>query len=235
MANDDTASKRSAEEIARARARFTINLQRAFNDLLVKLERAYEALESDPSVISTETQERGEPLPYDGRLMRDFYVVTLKEFVIFLDRSGVNEDIAHKFAELGSAIHELRWGAVADFLRPAVVGGRGPDGEAVWTCRKYVVIGLECILRSQKMKNKEKAAEHIADKYPIFDRLKRNPRASLPKSILSWRRTIISGRKGDVGTLYKFFEPHDLPSDEMFARGERALGKAAEETAKASL
>lgn len=166
--------------------------------------------------------------------MQDRYVVALKAFVIFLDRSGVNEDIAHKFAELASAIHELRWGAVADFLRPAVVGGRGPDGEAVWTCRKYVVIGLECILRSQKMKNKEKAAEHIADKYPIFDRLKRNPRASLPKSILSWRRIIISGRKGDVGTLYKFFEPHDLPSDEMFARGERALAKAAEETAKAS-
>jgi hypothetical protein len=63
-------------------------VQRAFNDLLLKLERAYEALESDPNVISTETQERGEPLPYDGRLMRDFYVVALKAFVIFLDRSA---------------------------------------------------------------------------------------------------------------------------------------------------
>src|SRR6516165_6131730 len=41
MAKDETASKRSAEEIARARARFTINLQRAFNDLLPKLKRAY--------------------------------------------------------------------------------------------------------------------------------------------------------------------------------------------------
>jgi hypothetical protein len=40
MAKDETASKRSAE-VARANAHYTINLQRAFRDLLLKLKRAY--------------------------------------------------------------------------------------------------------------------------------------------------------------------------------------------------
>src|SRR5262249_24892873 len=83
---------------------------------------------------------------------------------------------------------------------------------AVWTCRTYVVIGFECILRSQKMK-KQEAADYIEGKYPVFNRLMRNPGASLPKSIQSWRRNIINGRKSDVLdvlTLHKFFEPHDL-------------------------
>jgi|SRR5262245_35211048 len=40
MAKNDTASKRSAE-VARAYARYTINLQRAFGDLVADLERAY--------------------------------------------------------------------------------------------------------------------------------------------------------------------------------------------------
>jgi hypothetical protein len=39
MAKDETASRRSAE-VARANAHYTINLQRAFRDLLLKLERA---------------------------------------------------------------------------------------------------------------------------------------------------------------------------------------------------
>ena len=73
----------------------------------------------------------------------------------FLKQSGVEEDIAHKFAELAAAVSGLRWGTVANFLRPAAVGGRGPDGLAVWTCRTYVVIGFECILRSQKMKSRK--------------------------------------------------------------------------------
>jgi hypothetical protein len=169
--------------------------------------------------------------------MQKRFVDALMAIANFLKRSGVEEDIAHKLAELAAAVSDLRWGTVADFLRPAVVGGRGPDGRAVWTCRTYVVIGFECILRSQKMK-KQEAADYIEGKYPIFNRLVRNPGASLPKSIQSWRRNIISGRKADVidvRTLHKFFEPHDLPSDEMFARGERALAKAAEETARAAL
>jgi hypothetical protein len=168
--------------------------------------------------------------------MQDRYVGALTAIANFLKQSGVDEDIAHKFAELAAAVSDLRLGTVAGFLRPAVVGGRGPDRLAVWTCRKYVVIGLECILRSGKMK-KQKAVEHIATKYPIFDRLKRNPDASLSTSILKWRQTLLKGRKGDdvPVPLGIFFEPHDLPSDEMFVRGELALAKAAEETAKAAL
>jgi hypothetical protein len=187
-------------------------------------------------ILTNKLRDAFEAEAEHANAMQDRYVVALTAIANFLKRSGVDEDIAQKFAELAAAVYDLRLGAVADFLRPAVVGGRGPDGLAVWTCRKYVVIGLECILRSGKMK-KQKAVEHIVEKYPIFDRLKRNPDASLPTSILKWRQTLLKGRKGDdvPVPLEIFFEPLDLPSDEMFARGERALAKAAEEAAKAAL
>jgi hypothetical protein len=183
----------------------------------------------------------------DYAVMQDRYVGALQEIANFLQQSGVDEDIAHKFTELASAIFGLRSGAVANFLRPAAVGGRGPDWPVVWELRKCVVIGLECILRSKKMK-KQEAVDYITRKFPIFNRLKRNSDASLPTSIVSWHRIIMNdepdhilsrsssgGEQGDVQTLDKFFELHDLSSDEMFARGERALASAAEWTAKAAL
>jgi hypothetical protein len=191
----------------------------------------------------------------DSSAMQGSYKNALTAVAWFLARSGVNEDIAHRFAELATAFDQLPLGIVADFFRPAKVGGRGPDGTADWIWRTGVVIGLDYILRSKKMENREKAAEYIAGNYPIFHRLKRNPRASLSTSILSWQRTILRLIKDNPrASLQKsmptwqqsvlkaiprgFFEPHDLPSDEMFdemfARGERVLAKAAEETLKAA-
>ena len=99
-------------------------------------------------------------------------------------------------------------------------------------------IGLECFLISRKFKTKEKAAKYIADKYPVFDRLKRNPRASLATSILSWRRRIEEGKvpEAEAVLAYRrsFFEQYrDLPPTEMSALGERRLAEAAENTTKA--
>src|SRR5262249_18493354 len=117
------------------------------------------------------------------------YTVALTAVANFLWRAGIDEEIAHKFIELASAINE---GSIP-FLRPPKASGRTYDSQALWAHRACVVIGLECILRSRKKKLQE-AASYIARKYPIFDRLKRNPSASLPKSIISWRRYFEEGR-----------------------------------------
>src|SRR6266446_10526014 len=108
--------------------------------------------------------------------LQDRYVDALDHVAEFLGRAGIDEDIAGKFEELAHAIWALRYGTVAKSVRPAKVGGQGPDGVKVWLLRADVAIGMECILKSQKKKKRD-AAEYIAKKYPIFDRLKRKPGA----------------------------------------------------------
>jgi hypothetical protein len=86
MAKDKTASKRSAE-VARAYARYTINLQRAFGDLLPKLKRAY-------------GQRAG-----DEAEMRTQHVLALLAITNFLARVGPTGDLAHfadQFAKLAA-------------------------------------------------------------------------------------------------------------------------------------
>jgi hypothetical protein len=156
--DDDTASKRPADETARDRA--TINLQRAFGDLVAKLTRAYEHAFEEAKADPT-----------------NFYVVALTAVANFLEKSDVKNEIAHKFIELASFIHE----GSLPFLRPPKASGRTYDSQAFWVNRAYAVVGLECILRSGKM-NLEDGAKYIAKKYPVFNRLKRNPSHSLAKS-----------------------------------------------------
>src|SRR4051794_1437575 len=57
-------------------------------------------------------------------------------------------DVSNQFLELACAIGELRYGIVANYLRPAKVGGRGPGRIAKWIPRAKLVTGLECILKS---------------------------------------------------------------------------------------
>ena len=165
-------------------------------------------------------------------------MVALVNVAKFLSRSGVGEDVVQKFIELGGAISELRNGTVADVLLPTSFGsGRGPDGTVVWSLKADVVIGLECILRSRKMKQQE-AAKHIAKRYPAFNRLKRNPRDSLAGSTLSWRRLVNEGKvpeSEDIQTHQrKFFEQlGDRRPGEMFALGEQLLAEAADRVTKA--
>jgi len=94
--------------------------------------------------------------------------------------AGIDEEIAHKFIELASGMKE----GSLPFLHPPKANGRTYDSQVIWNYRCYVVIGLECIVRSGKMKLRE-AARYIAKEYPVFKRLKRNPSHSLATSIIS--------------------------------------------------
>src|SRR6516165_3887979 len=103
--------------------------------------------------------------------------------------AGIDEEIAHKFIESASAMME----GSLPFLHPPKANGRTYDSQVIWNYRCYVVIGLECIVRSGKMKLQE-AARYIAKEYPVFNRLKRNPSDSLATSIISWRRYFDEGK-----------------------------------------
>ena len=155
------------------------------------------------------------------------YSVALRATANCLMRVGIEEEIAHKFIELASAIKE---GSIP-FLRPPKASGRTYDSQVIWNYRCYVVIGLECIVRSGKMKLQE-AARYIAKEYPVFNRLKRNPSHSLATSIISWRRYFDEGRGYEYlrARMEMFYQPCD-PA-EMFERAKRALKGAAEETAR---
>jgi hypothetical protein len=177
-------------------------------------------------------------LPHDDVItLQSQYVVALGAVAKFLAAEG-EKDLALKIIGLADAIGQLRNGTVADVVRPTLAGGRGPDGIVVWSLRAEVDKGLECILG--KMKTREKAAKYIADKYPDFNRLKRNPEASLAKSILSWRRRINDGDVPEAEDILAhrriFFEQYGGDNHspaEMFALGERLLAQAAERTTKA--
>jgi hypothetical protein len=164
------------------------------------------------------------------------YTLALANVAKFLERNGCDKDVAGKFIELGAAIIELRHGTIADVLRPANVGGRGPDGLALWSRRAMVATAIEGILKSRKM-NKQKAAEYVAQKYPVFDRLKHNPGDSLASAILSWRRYVKEGKvpaSADIRAYQRRILETDLPAAERFAQSERLLAEAAEETTKAA-
>ena len=157
-------------------------------------------------------------------------MVALTAVANFLEKSDVKNEIAHKFAELASFIQE----GSLPFLRPPTAGGRTYDSQAFWVPRAYAVVGLECILRSGKM-NLRDAAKYIAKKYPVFNRLKRDPSDSLPTSIISWRRYYNEGRGYEYvrEEMAKHYEP--LPPDEMFEYAKAFLQKAAKIVAQAAL
>src|SRR5262245_61692581 len=125
----------------------------------------------------------------DPDAMRLRFSVALTAFANFLTGgAGIDEEIAHKFIELASAIK----GGSIPFLRSPKASGRTYDSEVIWNYRCDVVIGLGCIVRSGKMKLRE-AARYIAKEYPVFNRLKRNPSHSLATSIIAWRRYFDEG------------------------------------------
>jgi len=193
----------------------TISSVAAIANLIVlesKLLRAFKTESNDP----------------DAMQLR--YSVALTAVANSLWRAGIEEEIAHKFIELASAIKE---GSIP-FLRPPKASGRTYDSQALWAHRACVVIGLECILRSEKMKLQE-AASYIARKYPIFDRLKRNPSASLQESIISWRRYFNDGRgyeyfRAKMAEHYQSRDP-----TKMFEYGEEVLKETAKIVAQAAL
>jgi hypothetical protein len=172
------------------------------------------------------------------RVLQIRYVVALSAIAAFLERCDVQGDITRKFVELADAILGLRHGGATNLLRRAKTGGRGPDGHIVWGLRADVCIAHECFVRAGQ--NRDKAASEIADKYPEFERLKRNPGATLKGSILSWRKHIT---KGDVPAAAErlacereFFEARrNLAREEIRAEGEKLLRQVAPIAAQAAI
>jgi hypothetical protein len=136
--------------------------------------------------------------------------------------------IVRKFFELATFIDE----GSLPFLRPPKASGRTYDSLTLWIPRAYVVVGLECILRSGKMK-KQEAAKDIAKKYPVFNTLKRNSSHSLAKSIISWRRYYNEGR-GYERLREQMAKHYARPPDEMFKYAETVLQKTAKLVAQAA-
>jgi hypothetical protein len=177
MAKDDTASKRSAEEIARAR--YTINLQRAFNDLLPKLKRAY-----------------GQPAG-DVEDARTQHVVALLAIAGFLDRMGPDylADCANQFAKLAQALQDVNEGRRAPMLTP-VLASRS-DETLVWLARAYVALAVATM--QQCGHNRPKAAKWAAKRYPGLEQLITESAAAyrsrdLEKAIISWCKDFSSGK-----------------------------------------
>jgi hypothetical protein len=180
MAKDET--KRSAE-VARARAyaRYTINLQRAFNDLLPKLKRAY-----------------GQPAG-DATKLRSQHVLALLAISNFLARVAPTGDLAHfadQFAKLAQVLQDLQAGIRAPILTPAFTNRS--DQTLVWLARAHIALAVETMRR--RGGSRKSAAQWAARKHPGLKKLitERGPDpkrgGSLEKAIISWCEDFISRR-----------------------------------------
>jgi hypothetical protein len=158
----------------------------------------------------------------DPQAMQLRYTAALIAVANFLDRSGIDTNIANKFVELAAWIDEGN----VPFLPPKKASGHPYDSQATWMNRALVVVGLELIVNSGKMKP-QAAARYIAKKYPLFHRLKRRSSDSLEGAILNWRRHFDEGQGHEY--LRPGIEKFNHPGDptELFERGRRALDEAA--------
>jgi hypothetical protein len=174
MAKKDAASKR-AEERARANARYTINLLRAFNDLLPKLNRAY-----------------GQPAR-DAADTRSQHVVVLRAIAHFLEQMGPEPDgdlahIANQFAKLAQALQDLDAGIRSPILTPAIASRS--DQTVVWLARAHVALAVETM--RGRGGSRKSAANWAAKKHPGLKKLITESGAhlerskSLEKAIISW-------------------------------------------------
>jgi hypothetical protein len=172
MAKKDTAFKRQTEA-ARAYARYTINLQRAFGDLLPKLNRAY-----------------GQPAR-DAAGMRSQHAFALLAIAGFLNRVGPTGDLAdfaNQFAKLAQALRDVDDGIRAPILTPTFANRA--DQSVVWIARAHVALAVETM--RQCGYSRERAAKCAANHHPGLEQLitesGTHPERSksLEKAIISW-------------------------------------------------
>jgi hypothetical protein len=150
MAKDETASRRLAEE--KARARYTLNLQRAFGDLLLKLKRAY-----------------GQPAS-DAAEMRSRHVLALLAIADFLNRLGPTGDLAdfaNQFAKLAQTLQDLDGGILAPILTPALTNRS--DQTVVWLARAHVALAVETM--RGRCGSRKSAAKWAAKRHPGLEQL----------------------------------------------------------------
>jgi hypothetical protein len=99
--------------------------------------------------------------------LQDRYVGALDHVAEFLNRVGIHEHIAGKFEELAHAMWALRYGTVAKSVRPAKVGGRGPDGVKVWFLRGDVAHRFG--MHTEIAENEEAGGRRICcEEFPDF-------------------------------------------------------------------
>jgi hypothetical protein len=170
--DDDTASKRPADETARDRA--TINLQRAFSDLLPKLKRAYGQAARDTA------DERSQ------------HVVALLAVARFLDQVGPDylAHFADQFAKLAQALQDLNEGRRRVPMLYPPIASRS-DQTVVWLARAHVALAVETMQRCDH--SRKSAAKWAAKRHPSLKQLlitesglslKRGK--SLETAIISW-------------------------------------------------
>jgi hypothetical protein len=163
----------------RARARSDANLQRAFNDLLPKLKRAY-----------------GQPAR-DEADARSRHVVALQEIAGFLNRMGPDylAHFADQFAMLAQALQDLEAGIRSPLLTPALAN-RG-DQTAAWLARVHVVLAVKTMTHSMRRRgssghSRQEAAEWVAKRCPDLKQLiteggpNMERSKSLERAIISW-------------------------------------------------
>jgi hypothetical protein len=173
MAKKDIVSKRLAEVTARANARFTINLQRAFIELRGKLSHAYGQLAPD---------EAG---------MRLRHVLALTAIAQFLERIGPDGDLvrfADQFAKLAQTLQDVDNGIPALIFTPTFPNRS--DQTMVWLARARVALAVETMRLCGD--SRKDAAKSVADKYPFLKHLITESGSdidrgkSLEKAIISW-------------------------------------------------
>jgi hypothetical protein len=181
MAKQDRAAIRLAKERAHAYARYTINLQRAFGDLLPKLKRAY-----------------GQPAG-DAAEMRSRHVLALLAISNFLARVGPTGDLAdfaNQFAKLAQTLQDVHAGILAPILTPALTNRS--DQTVVWLARARVALAVETM--RGRCGSRKSAAKWAAKKHPGLKKLitesgtslKRSK--SLEKAMISWCEDFSSRR-----------------------------------------
>jgi hypothetical protein len=151
MAKKDTASKRPAEA-AHAYARYTINLQRAFGDLLSELKRAY----GQPARVAADTRSQ--------------HALALLAIAGFLNRVGPDGDPTHfanQFAKLAQTLQDLNEGVLAPMLYPALP--KRSDQTLVWLARAHVALAVETLRRCGH--SRKSAAKWAAKRHPGLERL----------------------------------------------------------------
>jgi hypothetical protein len=182
MAKKDPASKRQLA-VARAYARYTLNLQRAFGDLVPKLKRAY-----------------GQPARHDAEA-RTQHVAALLAIAHFLKHVGPEPDgdLAHfadQFAKLAQALQDRNEGRRVPILNPPAIASRS-DETLILLARAHVALAVETMrwvidpMRGAGY-TRESAAEWAANRYPGLERLITESGPALERSkslktaIISW-------------------------------------------------
>jgi hypothetical protein len=214
MANDDTASKRRAEESA------DINLRRAFDDLVQELKHAYE----QPALDAADTRSQ--------------HQLALLAMARFLDRVGP-DDLAHfadQLATLAQTLDDVHEGIRAPSLDPGPVTSRRRDPTMVWLARACVALAVKTMQGCGH--SRKSAAEWVVKRHPELEQLITESAVhrsrDLETAIISWCEDFSSHkvRNEVVARVYslcldklKAWAPN-CNSDQMQREADRLLQEA---------